>query len=344
MTTTRTRFKTGANTLQPQDERLEQLKAWLSLQLEKPMQGMHRLLGDASFRRYFRVSCGDTSYIAMDAPPDQEACQPFVAIAKTFYALGLNVPIIYAEDIEQGFLLLTDFGDTLYLQALNETTCDPLYRSAMNDLLLIQSCQQIDNYVLPKFDGTLYRREMSWFRDWYLTEYLNVPLSAMEQESLEQMFSVLCEDALSQPQVCVHRDYHSRNLMVVEGTTRPGILDFQDAVWGPVTYDLMSLLRDCYIDWPSHQVAAWARIYQQQALQAGLLEMDDPREFMRWFDWIGLQRNLKCIGLFARLEIRDNKPTYLQYIPRILKYAQAVSQRYSEFSELLLFLNKKRSA
>lgn len=339
-----TTFKTGTDHLQRNEERLQELHAWLVKQVAKPLQRLQCLAGDASFRRYFRVHCDDTSYIAMDAPPDKESCQPFVAIAKTFHKLGLNVPVIYAEDLTQGFLLLSDFGDQHYLQVLFPETCDRLYRAALNDLLLIQSCQSIEGYKLPKFTAQLYHQEMALFRDWYLRKYLGLSLSQAEQNRFQYICDLLSDDALSQPQVCVHRDYHSRNLMVVKGTSQPGILDFQDALWGPITYDLLSLLRDCYIDWPPDQVSAWALQYQQQLLKAGLLEEKDPELFLRWFDWIGLQRNLKCIGIFARLKVRDNKSDYLQYIPRVLNYAQLVCDRYPEFSDLKPLLNKKRLA
>lgn len=324
------------------DERIQSLTNWLADVLQIANPSLRALANDASFRRYFRVSAGDVHYVAMDAPPDKESCKPYVAIAKSFHRLGLNVPIIHAENIDQGFLLLTDFGDHLYLHELNSNTAAPLYQSAFNELLLMQSCQQIENYVLPTFDAALYRREISLFRDWYLEKYLNVVLSSREIDSLERTFQLLIDEALSQPQVCTHRDYHSRNLMVVAGDEQPGMLDFQDAVWGPITYDLLSLLRDCYIDWPPDQVEAWALQFQQQALKAGLLTQDDPQQFLRWFDWIGLQRHLKCIGIFSRLSQRDQKPGYLQYIPRIIRYAQRVCDRYPEFAELKPLLEKQR--
>lgn len=332
--------ESGISKSHAQDKRLVLLQNWLGGQLDPPISNITPLAGDASFRRYFRVQNADTTYVAMDAPPDKESCEPFVAIAKSFSQLGLQVPTIYASDIDQGFLLLTDFGDQLYVDALNPKTCDELYHSAFEDLLLIQSCQQITGYTLPTFDADLYREEMSWTRDWYLHRHMRVALSKSENATLDRVFDLLVKDALAQPQVCVHRDYHSRNLMVVEGSNRPGVLDFQDAVWGPITYDLLSLLRDCYIDWPPNQVEAWVCDFQQRAVQAGLLQRDDPQQFLRWFDWIGLQRNLKCIGIFSRLNVRDKKPSYLQYIPRIVKYATAVCDRYPEFRDLKPLLMK----
>jgi aminoglycoside/choline kinase family phosphotransferase len=323
------------------DERIQRLTNWVTAVLQVSHQQLTPLANDASFRRYFRVQAGDVRYVVMDAPPDKESCKPYAAIAKSFYQLGLNVPMIHAEDFDQGFLLLTDFGDHLYLHKLNSQTAPQLYQAALQELLLMQSCQRIENYVLPKFDAALYRREMTLFRDWYLEKYLKVTLSSPELDVLEKTYQLLIADALSQPQVCTHRDYHSRNLMVVAGKQQPGMLDFQDAVWGPITYDLLSLLRDCYIDWPPAQVEAWALQFQQQALKAGLMTEDDPQQFLRWFDWIGLQRHLKCIGIFSRLSQRDQKPGYLQYIPRIIRYAQRVCDRYPEFAELKPLLEKQ---
>jgi len=323
------------------DGRLKMLRDWLQDNLETPMQRIVPLASDASFRRYFRVHCGDTTYVAMDAPPEKESCEPFVAIAKTFHKLGLNVPVIYAENVEHGFLLLTDFGDQLYLDALTPRTCNTLYQKAFDDLMLLQSCQNFEGYVLPKFDAALYLEEMSWFRDWYLERLLKISLTHSESVALDNIYSMLIQDALLQPQVCVHRDYHSRNLMLINEKSQPGILDFQDAVLGPITYDLLSLLRDCYIDWPPEQVQKWASVFHKQALQAGLLDEEEPKQFMRWFDWIGLQRNLKCIGIFARLSERDHKSSYLQYIPRVIKYAVDVCDRYPEFADLKSLLNKK---
>lgn len=322
-------------------ERLQCMQDWLTKTLTSPFKNITPLVNDASFRRYFRVQSEDTQYVVMDAPPEKENCKPFVAIAKTFHQLGLNVPVIHAENYQEGFLLLSDLGDQLYLKHLNEKTAPQLYQRAWQDLLLLQSCRQIENYDLPPFDEAMYRREMNLFPEWYLEKHLGVSLSSKEQEVLERSFQLLTADALAQPQVCVHRDYHSRNLMVVEGSTQPGILDFQDAVWGPVTYDLLSLLRDCYIDWPMDQVENWVLQFQRQALEKGILSEDNPQEFLRWFYWIGLQRHLKCIGIFARLNARDGKSLYLQYIPRVIRYAVDVCHRYPELVELKILLEKK---
>lgn len=321
------------------NERVISLKKWLNHIFSSSNVQFELLSGDASFRRYFRVYNGTQSFVAMDAPPQQESCAPFVAIAKAFKAVGLNTPEIYDADVNQGFLLLADFGDQLYLNALNQQTADRLYHQAFSALLQIAKCQQFNDYTLPRFDAKLYLEELNLFRDWYLQGLLGVELSQDELQTLTHTYQLLINAALNQPQVCVHRDYHSRNLMVLP-KNEVGILDFQDAVWGPVTYDILSLLRDCYIDWPEEQVIQWALQYQRLLLTEGLLSKDDPQQFLRWFDWIGLQRNLKCIGIFSRLHLRDNKSGYLQDIPRVVRYADRVCGRYPEFAALKGLLQK----
>lgn len=291
------------------------------------------LAGDASFRRYFRIKLPARSFVVMDAPPEKESCQPFVSIAAAFRQLGLKTPEIHEMDLQNGFLLLSDFGDRLYLNELNKKTAPSLYQTAFDALFKILTCQGIGNYSLPLFDAFLYQQEMGLFKDWFLEKQLGIFLNSEQESNLNEIFSILIKEALSQPQVCVHRDYHSRNLMVLENA-EVGILDFQDAVWGPITYDLLSLLRDCYIDWPSSQVESWVFSFHQQALRLKLLEMDDPKLFLRWFDWVCLQRNLKCIGLFSRLNLRDHKPNYLQYTPRVINYARAICEKYKEFTAL----------
>ncbi len=315
------------------NKRISALKNWLSECLDVEALPLLPLSGDASFRRYLRLRCGDSSYIVMDAPPEKESSESFVAITNTFRGIGLNTPEIYAADLARGFLLLTDFGDRLYLEALNEKTAPELYQRAFDNLLTIQSCQEINGYTLPSFDEALYLSEMNLFKEWYLGQYLCIELTASERAMLDRIFKILSEDALAQPQVCVHRDYHSRNLMVLDDH-QVGILDFQDAVWGAVTYDLLSLLRDCYIAWPQERVEHWVLEFHKQALSKGVIRSEDPKQFLRGFDWIGLQRHLKCMGIFARLYVRDNKPGYLQDIPRVLNYARRVCNRYPEFSEL----------
>lgn len=318
------------------DLRYPLLKAWLCDVLDASA-ALQPLAGDASFRRYFRVNCGDKNYIAMDAPPDREDCHPFVAIAKAFHALGLSVPMIHEFNAQQGFLLLSDLGDRLFLDVLNAETADALYQQAIDDLLVIQSCRDVPGHVLPYFDEALYLREMRLFQEWYLAKWHGVVLSSDQQAVLDDIYRRLIQKAQSQPEVCVHLDYHSRNLMVLQ-SGQTGILDFQDAREGPITYDLVSLLRDCYIDWPADQVERWALLYQKKALEAGLLQEEDAQQFLEWFDWMGVQRHLKCMGIFVRLKLRDKKPDYLQYIPRITRYIRDVCERTPELSGLLPFL------
>ncbi len=312
--------------------RIKTLKAWLNHVLPAPLDGIEQLEGDASVRRYYRVHCENSSYVVMDFPQNHNH-QPFVAIAKSFQQQGLYVPDIHAENTNDGFLLLSDFGDQLYLNALSTKTADKLYKSAFKNIILIQACDSITDYQLPRFDTTLYQQEISLFTDWYLKKLCRKSLTSSEAKQFEKVSDLLIQDALKQPQVCVHRDFHSRNLMVV-GNKQTGILDFQDAVWGPITYDLISLLRDCYIDWPHQQVENWVLHFHQMALRNNLLKNNDPQQFLRWFDWMGLQRHLKCLGIFARLHLRDQKNTYLQYIPRINRYANFVCQRYPEFAPI----------
>ncbi len=287
--------------------------------------------GDASFRRYFRVITEQGSWIAVDAPPDKEDSHPFVAIARAWESLAIHSPHVHSVDFDQGFMLLSDLGDVLYLDRLNDASADQLYGLAMDALLHIQQCQNIDGQPFPPYDRALLQREMELFRDWFIGQLLPLTLSAAEQAVIDNAFEQLIQSALAQPQVCVHRDYHSRNLMVTEQNS-PGVIDFQDAVKGPVSYDLVSMLRDCYIDWPKPRVQAWALGYFERAVEAGIIEPQSESCFMRWFDLMGMQRHLKAVGIFARLNIRDGKAEYLGDIPRTLGYLIEVSADYPEFS------------
>ena len=318
-------------------QRLELLNRWLTKTLGLPAYEIAPASSDASFRRYFRIGFDGESRIVMDAPPDKEDSRPFVRIGKQLHAAGLNVPEILAEDLEQGFLLLSDLGTEQYLSALNAETVDRLYGDAMGALAVLQTCGP-DSDRLPPYDEALLRREMELFREWYLGRHLGLNLGAKEQTVLEETFTLLAGSALEQPQVGVHRDYHSRNLMVC--THNPGILDFQDAVHGPLTYDLVSLLRDCYIDWPREQVEQWAQDYHHIAADHGLLRGPQEEQFLRWFDLMGVQRHLKATGIFARLNYRDNKPGYMNDIPRTLGYVAEVSGRYPELRPFLQLLEE----
>lgn len=323
-------------------ERLKQLENWLKTDCGLQGFDLKPASGDASFRRYFRITLDDgVTRIAMDAPPDKEDCEPFVRIARQFASLGLNVPHIFAEDHQQGFLLLGDLGSTLYLDVLNESNVEQHYGEALSALLLLQTSCDIKG--LPVYDRALLMQEMELFRDWLLTRHLGLQLSADENRRLDDVFELLTFNALEQPQVCVHRDYHSRNLMVAEASTpaAPGILDFQDAVAGPVTYDLVSLIKDCYVDWPREQVVNWAMSYCRSAIDAALLKPEDEKKFLRWFDLMGVQRHLKAAGIFARLYIRDGKDGYLKDIPRTVGYISQLKGCYPELDDLVRLIEEK---
>ncbi len=315
-------------------ERLDLLAQWARRQLDWPAVELAVASADASFRRYFRVSRGQESYILMDAPPAREDCRPFVHVSGLLLALGLHVPEVLASDLEQGFLLLSDLGDRCYLDALDDSSVDRLYGDAIGALLAMQGCVTPES-GLPDYDRPLLLAEMELFRDWLLDRHLGLRPRGAAADALDGAFSRLADSALGQPRVCVHRDFHSRNLMVCEGHN-PGVLDFQDAVIGPVSYDLVSLLRDCYIAWPRARVEDWVLGYHELALQTGVLRLEqaDEATFLRWFDWMGVQRHLKAAGIFARLNHRDGKPGYLADIPRTLGYVTEVCGRYPELDVL----------
>jgi hypothetical protein len=307
------------------------LQNWLETQLAIRAPELIPITNDASFRRYFRVIVNDDSFIVMDAPPDKENCKPFIDIAQRLQTSGLNSPKIIASDLELGFLLLSDFGFQLYLPALEGGQIDKLYGDALDALLVMQTRTPTEG--LPPYDHQLLHKEMSLFTEWLVGQHLNLSLSIAEQTELETCFELLSQSALAQPQVFVHRDYHSRNLMIVP-EHNPGILDFQDAVKGPITYDLVSLLRDCYIAWPRAQVNEWAKRYYIQIQSTNFTDNIDETQFLRWFDWMGIQRHLKASGIFARLYHRDGKSGYLKDIPRTLNYIVEVGADYPELAIL----------
>ena len=323
----------------PNDKRLQQLHSWLNDCLNVSEYQLQPASGDASFRRYFRLNHNGYSYIVMDAPPDKEDSQPFVEISKVLINVGLNAPEVLEQDLDQGFLLLTDLGQQQYLDVLNSENVDRLYGDAMAALLSIQASPDVQ-YKFPPYNAELLLAEMKLFRDWLIEKHLGIELTSEEQDMLDAIFKLLCDSALAQPQVPVHRDYHSRNLMF-DDAHNPGVLDFQDAVLGPVTYDLVSLLRDCYIEWPRVQVESWVMEYHELAIQSGILSENNEAQFLRWFDLMGVQRHLKAAGIFARLNYRDNKPGYLADIPRTLAYITEVSGRYPELKALHDFLTEK---
>lgn len=303
--------------------------------------------GDASFRRYFRtapMACGQT-LIAVDAPADKEDSRPFVAIARAWLSSGVHVPEVLAADFAQGFMLLSDFGDELYLPHL-EQHADTLYQAALAELVKIQQTAAPHDYALPAYDEHLLRAEMGLCTQWFFEQLLGLQLDDEQVGAIELVFDTLVASALEQPQVCVHRDYHSRNLMllgtVVEGFD-VGVIDFQDAVIGPITYDLVSLLRDCYINWSDANEEKWLADYLQLALINNLWpqqRVPDYTTFKRWFDWMGLQRHIKCVGIFSRLYLRDGKAGYLKDIPRTFNYLKQVCAQYPEFADFNAWLDE----
>ena len=321
------------------DPRLIQASQWLST-LSAPAVRADTLRpasADASFRRYFRVDGADgASYILMDAPPPQEDVRPFIHVAGLFGKTGVSVPQVLAQDAERGFLLLTDLGATTYLHQLNTDTAHKLYLDAIDALVLLQAQSQPD--VLPEYDRALLLRELQLFPDWYIAKHRGVTLDDKQQAALQKVFDALLANNLAQPQVYVHRDYHSRNLMVLD-SGNPGILDFQDAVYGPITYDLVSLLRDAYIQWDEELVLDWAIRYWEKARRAGLPVANDIDSFYRDFEFMGLQRHLKVLGIFARLYHRDGKAAYLDDMPLVMEYTRKTAGRYRELAPLIRILD-----
>ncbi len=321
------------------DIRLSRLIDWLAkLEAPKTLPATLRpASSDASFRRYFRVDLAEGGpLIAMDAPPPQEDVRPFVHVAALFAATGVTVPNILASDIEQGFLLLSDLGSTTYLKQLSPDTAHKLYMDAIEALVQLQVHSAPGQ--LPEYDRELLHRELMLFPDWYLSKHRNAVLDDKQRSDLKSVFDTLLANNLAQAQVFVHRDYHSRNLMVLQ-SGNPGILDFQDAVYGPITYDLVSLLRDAYIEWDEEMVLDWAVRYWEHARRAGLPIAPDIDMFYRDFEFMGLQRHLKVLGIFARLYHRDGKDGYLTDMPLVMQYVRKTAYRYKEFSPLIRLLD-----
>jgi N-acetylmuramate 1-kinase len=312
-------------------DRLAQLRQWLEGVLGTASFELAPASRDASFRRYFRVGApSGKTLIAMDAPPEKEDCRPFVHAAELLRAAGVHVPEIHAQDLSLGFLLLSDLGTKTYLEALTAGDADRLYADATAALVRIQLASRPG--ALPDYGRELLLAELRLFPDWYVARQLGRELSAAQRAVLDAAFSLLLENNLAQPRVFVHRDYHSRNLMVCEPC--PGILDFQDAVYGPITYDPVSLLRDAYIEWDEERVLDWAIRYWESARKAGLPVADDFAAFYRDFEWMGAQRQLKVLGIFARLCYRDGKEAYLEDQPLVMRYLRRACARYRELGPL----------
>jgi hypothetical protein len=323
-----------------QDLRLQQLKVWLDEQLPGlftaqgwgvvPPATLTAASSDASFRRYFRWDGGGRSFVVMDAPPPQENCKPFVDIAHFLGQSGINVPKIYAQDLIRGFLLLNDLGKKTYLDVIDEQNADQLFADAIDALLAFQQLPM--EAPLPSYDVALLRRELELFPEWYVRRELGIEFDARQLALWQRVSEHLINSALAQPKVLVHRDYMPRNLMISE--PNPGVLDFQDAVYGPVTYDITCLFKDAFLSWPQARVREWQRGYWQRAGELGIPVQADFEEFLRASDLMGVQRHLKVIGIFARICHRDGKPRYLADVPRFFAYIEAVLADRPELSEL----------
>ncbi|MBI5658925.1 MAG: phosphotransferase [Nitrosomonadales bacterium] len=360
-------------------QRLQQLTEWLRKQFPGAAFDLAPASADASFRRYFRATFPGRTLIVMDAPPQHEDCRPFLHVARLFEDAGTHVPHVHAQDLEQGFLLLSDLGGTTYLHALGgHGDARALYESATDALIRIQLASRENE--LPPYSEALLRRELSLFPDWYVARHLNRVLDEKQGAALETVFRRILDNNLAQPRVYVHRDYHSRNLMVIEsplpnpldGTTgettpqageeanekrgkqaireadarkgdfliSPGILDFQDAVYGPITYDPVSLFKDAYIKWEEAETMDWLIRYWEKARAAGLPVHGDFGEFYRDYEWMGVQRHLKVLGIFARLYHRDGKGGYLKDLPLVMDYLRHACGRYADLKPLLNLLDE----
>lgn len=301
-------------------DRNAQMTAWVKQQLGVDQLQIEFLAGDASFRRYARVNAQGRQWIVMDAPTSHEDSRPFVGVDAMLKAHGVRVPHIVAHDLNMGFLVLEDFGNLLLSQVLTDDNVDALYGQAMNQLMDLQQAPAHPDWVLPVYDAERLTNEMRLFDQWFLPLMLERDLTDAEQQLLTQVYAVLADQAVAQPQVVVHRDYHCRNLMVLHGETELGIIDFQDAVIGPITYDVVSLLRDAYIEWPAERVAVWVQQFWQQSQIRGVMTEVSLAEFSRWFDLMGVQRQLKVLGIFVRLSQRDGKHGYMDNLPLVLAY------------------------
>lgn len=319
-------------------QRQQQLTDWLSGLYPNDPFTLSIASADASFRRYFRATFADGSTkVVMDAPPQHENCEPFLHIGKLFEEAGAHVPHVYAQDLKQGFLLLSDLGNTTYLQALTIGNAKQLYGAATDALVKIQLASKKNE--LPPYDEALLRRELNLFPEWYVSKHLNVALSDKQQAALEESFKRILANNLAQPCVYVHRDYHSRNLMQVE-EYNPGVLDFQDAVYGPITYDLASLFKDAYIRWDEADVMDWLIRYWEKARKAGLPVREDFGDFYRDYEWMGVQRHIKVLGIFARLYHRDGKEGYLKDMPLVFEYLYKACERYVDLKPLQVLLEE----
>ena len=320
-------------------ERQKQISTWLAALWPDNRFSLAPASADASFRRYFRATGDDgTTRIVMDAPPANEDCRPWLRVQQLFLAAGVHVPEVLAQDLERGFLLLSDLGDQTYLQALDADNAVPLYADAIAALVRIQQASRPG--VLPDYDRVLLRRELDLFPEWFLGRHHQLVLTPAEKNALDGVFELIIAVNLAEPRVFVHRDYHSRNLMRIPGDGNPGVIDFQDAVYGPISYDMVSLLKDAYIEWDEDLALDWLIRYWEQGRKAGLPVAADFGDFFRDYDWMGVQRHLKVLGIFARLCHRDGKDGYLKDLPLVAHYLRKVCERYSELSPLRKLLDR----
>lgn len=313
------------------DARLSELMKWAEEQLGDNALQCMPASADASFRRYFRITHGLNTCIAMDAPPDKEDVRPFLHVAALLRSAGVHVPEVIASDITRGYLLLSDLGTQTYLDVLNETSADELFSVAIDALIRWQLASKPGE--LPVYDEALLQRELNLFPEWFIGRHLQRDLDEARQQALQQMFLLIIRRNLSQSRVFVHRDYMPRNLMI--STPNPGVLDFQDAVYGPISYDVASLFRDAFISWPEERIIDWAAKYWERARHASLPVPGDFGQFYCDLEWMGLQRHLKVLGIFARINYRDGKPRYLADTPRFIAYVRHTVQRYDELRPLL---------
>lgn len=325
-------------------QRQKQLTKWLSGLYPNETFTITPASADASFRRYFRVTFADSgrgcdcdTLIAMDAPPQHEDCKPFLHVGQLFENAGTHVPHVYAQDLTQGFLLLSDLGNITYLQALAANNAKQLYGAATDALIKIQLASKPDE--LPPYNEALLRRELNLFPEWYIAKHLGITLTPKQSNDLERSFQRILVNNLAQPCVYVHRDYHSRNLMYVR-ENNPGILDFQDAVYGPITYDLASLFKDAYIRWEEDEIMDWLISYWEKARKARLPVREDFGEFYRDYEMMGVQRHIKVLGIFARLYHRDGKDSYLKDMPLVMDYLRRACERYIDLKPLLNLLHE----
>jgi aminoglycoside/choline kinase family phosphotransferase len=316
--------------------RLAQLREWLAHSFFDGDFVLAPASADASFRRYFRITANGATWIAMDAPPPQEDCRPFVRVAALMRDAGLNVPQVVAQDVERGFLLLSDLGTTTYLNGFTADNPDALFSDAIDALIQWQRASRPG--VLPAYDAALLQREIDLFPEWYVGRHLQCTLTAAQQQAFAAVAKLLIDAALAQPCVYVHRDYMPRNLML--STPNPGVLDFQDAVYGPISYDVASLFRDAFVSWPEERELDWVIRYWERARTARLPVPADFADFWRDFEWMGLQRHIKVLGIFARINYRDGKPHYLGDTPRFMQYARRVAARYRELGPLAQLLDE----